>query len=593
MRKHWLIAAGAAALLVGASASGPSRSTEASLNILREIVFQDLCGPNAGAAMRRSLEAMIASANAYAQTLPQDANAPPPLLNGLGDAHFAITTASPDAQAYFDQGVRYLHAFNHAEAVRSFRHAQQLDPQCGMCFWGEAFALGPNINAPMEEGDFAPAFAAMQAAHARRDGVTPLEHALIDAMQARYVENGGPDRAALDAAFADAMNGVADAFPDNNLAQVLAAEAAMDTQPWDYWEANGRDPKGRIGAALGRIETVLARSPNDSGAIHLYIHLVEASADPWRSEQAAERLAGAAPQAGHLVHMPAHIYYRIGRFRDSIRANIDAVATDEAYIRAANPSPIYQFGYYPHNVHFVLTSAAMGGDGRTALDYAERLDEAVPMEMAQAVVLAQPVKAAPWFARAQFATPRSVLDASPPPEGVSYVTGAWRYARAIAHLRSGDASAARGEIAALDQLIADGDFTAMNAAAIPAEHILQTYSTLLNGRVLMAEGDYPAAIAELRRAVEMQAEIPYMEPPYIYYPLRRTLGAAYLRAGQPALAEQEFLQTLIESPNDAYAYWGLQQARRARGNRIGANAARLLFNAAFLGRRNSMSVEHL
>ena len=201
------------------------------------------------------------------------------------------------------------------------------------------------------------------------------------------------------------MARAADRFPENDLIQVLAAEAAMDTQPWDYWQPGGREPKGRAGDAIARIETVLARSPNNAGAIHLYIHLAEASSDPWRSEAAAERLGAAAPQAGHLVHMPGHIYYRVGRFRDSIRANIEAVAADEAYIRSADPSPIYRYGYYPHNVHFVMTSAAMGGDGRMALEYADRLDQSVPMEMAQAVALAQPVKAAPWFARAQFAEP--------------------------------------------------------------------------------------------------------------------------------------------------------------------------------------------
>jgi tetratricopeptide (TPR) repeat protein len=228
-----------------------------------------------------------------------------------------------------------------------------------------------------------------------------------------------------------------------------------------------------------------------------------------------------------------------------------------------------------------------------ALEYADRLDEAVPIEMAQAVVLAQPVKAAPWFARAQFAPPETVLTAPEPPAGVSYVTGAWRYARGEALIRLGRVEAARAEANALAQLIQTGDFAAMNAQNVPAQEILDVYRRLLIGRAHMAQGNHQAAIAELRQAVEAQARVPYTEPPYIYYPIRRTLGAAYLMNNQPAVAEMEFLQTLIDSPNDAYAYWGLSQARRMRGDRTGASAARQMFNAAFLGPRSSVTLMRL
>lgn len=558
-------------------------------------LFAALCRENTGHAVawHRGLARMLTSAEAYAQTLPGDMSATPPLVAGLGDAHLPIATSTPLVQEYFDQGLRYLHGFNHAEAVRAFREGQRLDPNCAMCFWGEAFALGPNINAPMEASDNAAAYAAMRRATELRHHATPIEQALIDALRSRYQRNAPADRSRLDAAFADAMVAAADRFPENDLIQVLAAEAAMDTQPWDYWQPGGREPKGRAADAIARVETVLARSPNNAGAIHLYIHLAEASTDPWRSEAAAERLGAAAPQAGHLVHMPGHIYYRVGRFRDSIRTNIQAVAADEAYIRSADPSPIYRYGYYPHNVHFVMTSAAMGGDGRMALDYADRLDQSIPMEMAQAVVLAQPVKAAPWFARGQFADPASVLAAPELPAGVSYVTGAWRYARGEAQLRLGNVEGARAEAAAIDALVQTGDFTALNGGGVPAQDILGVYRRLLLGRAYMVEGNYAAAIAELRQAVNAQANVPYTEPPYIYYPIRRTLGAAYLLNNQPAVAEMEFLQVLIESPNDAYAHWGIYQARRMRGDRAGANAARQMFNAAFLGPRNSLTLMRL
>jgi predicted Zn-dependent protease len=436
----------------------------------------------------------------------------------------------------------------------------------------------------MPAEDYAAAYAAARAAREKSASATPVEQALIEALQFRYTAVVPVTRTGLDGAFAEAMAAVADRFPDNDVVQNVAAEAAMDTQPWDYWEADGVTPKGRAGAAVRRIETVLDRSPRDAGAIHLYIHLVEASKDPWRAEDGAQRLDRATPQAGHLVHMPAHIYYGVGRFRDSIRANIAAAAADEAYIAAANPSPIYRYGYYPHNVHFVLTSAAMAGDARTTLQYADKLDEAVPMEMAAAVVLAQAVKAAPWFAKAQFADPASVLAAERPPEGVTYVEGAWRYARGVAQARAGNGDGARVEAAAITQLIETGDFKAMNEANIPAQTILDIYRRIVEARALMAESKFADAIPVLREAVAMQTQVPYTEPPYLYYPLRRTLAGAYLMNGQPAVAEMEFLLTLTESPNDAYAYWGLAEARRQRGDRRGAAAARTLFQQAYLGR---------
>jgi tetratricopeptide (TPR) repeat protein len=589
MRQKLFMSAAAIALALTVSAApiAPGGAGGQSL-------FAALCGEGPGASQWQvRLASMLSMADAYAQTLPGDINAPPPLVAGLGNAHLPITTSVPQTQEYFDQGVRYLHAFNHAEAIRAFRHAQRLDPNCAMCFWGESFAYGPNINAPMPASDNDAAYAAMRRAHDLRASATPLEQAFIDALQTRYARTAPQDRSRLDAAFADAMASAADLFPNDDLMQILAAEAAMDTQPWDYWQPGGREPKGRAGDAIRRVETVLARSPDNSGAIHLYIHLAEASTDPWRSEAASERLGRTAPQAGHLVHMPGHIYYRVGRFRDSIRANIEAVEADERFIASADPSPMYRYGYYPHNVHFVLTSAAMGGDARTALEYADKLEEAVPIEMAQAVVMAQPVAAASWFARARFADPQSVLAAAQPPAGVDYVTGAWRYARGEALVRAGRTQEARIEAESLQALINSGDFTALNGNGVPAQDILGIYRRVLLGRAYMAEQNYPAAIAELRAAAEAQTRVPYTEPPYIYYPIRRTLGAAYLLNNQPAVAEMEFLQTLIDSPNDAYAYWGLSQARRMRGDRSGANAARQMFNAAYLGQRNRMSMMEL
>jgi predicted Zn-dependent protease len=402
-------------------------------------------------------------------------------------------------------------------------------------------------------------------------------------MQLRYTRTAPADRAHLDLAFAETMRAVADAYGEDNAIQTFAVEAMMDTQPWDYWRAGGREPYGYTAEMVRRVETVLQRDPRNVGAAHLYIHLVEASTDPWRAARYADGLGRLAPKAGHLVHMPAHIYYRTGRFRDSIRANQRAAAADEAYMAEANPSPMYQYGYYTHNLHFIMTSAQMSGDARTALAMAPRLDAALPIEMARAVPMAQPVKAAPWFAKAQFAAPETVLAEAPPAAGVDFVTASWRYARAIAYTRMGEYGFAREEAGKIAALAQSGDFTAMKDGGIPTADLLKLMQTVIEGKALMGEKKVSEAVATFDAAVTLQAAIPYMEPPYFYYPVRQSLGAALVAAGQPERAEIEFLHTLTESPNAAYAYWGLQEARKAQGDASGAAAARRLFNTAWAG----------
>lgn len=583
MRHAYLVAA--AAIVVSAAAFAPVAPPIDPL--LAAVVGQARCAPPA-----LSLRSFLSAADAYAAEAPAAAGVPP-LMSGLGATHMAVTTASPRAQAYFDQGLRLLHGFNHAEAARAFREAQRLDPDCAMCFWGEAFALGPNINAPMDPADNAAAYAATRAALARADSAPAKEQALIDALLHRYARRAPGDRSHLDRAYAEAMRSLADHYADDDNIQTFAVEAMMDTQPWNYWQAGGREPFGYTGDMVSRLEKVLARDPKHVGAIHLYIHVVEASSDPWRAERYADALERLTPGAGHLVHMPAHIYYRVGRFRDSIRANQRAARADEAYFSTANPSAMYQYGYYTHNLHFIMTSAQMSGDARTAMDVAPRLDRALPIEMARAVPLAQPVKAAPWFAKAQFSAPEAILAEPAPADGVDYVKAAWLFARAIAYVRSDRLAEARAEAARIAALSRDGDFSAMDAGGIPTKDLLAIMGHVVEGRALMRERRFDAAVTRFETATEMQARIPYMEPPYIYYPVRQSLGAALLASGQPARAEREFLHTLMDHPNNAYAYWGLSEARRAQGDSGGAAAARRMFNDAFAGDRRGLSVSTL
>jgi predicted Zn-dependent protease len=534
-----------------------------------------------------ALRSFLAAASAWAQPAPDTA---PALMAGIGSTHLAITTANPRSQAFFDQGLRMLHGFNHAEAARAFREAQRLDPNCAMCFWGEAFALGPNINAPMDPKDNAPAYAAARKAFDLADKSSAKEQALIDAIMHRYARRPPADRSALDKAYAESMRIVADQHADDDTIQTFAVEAMMDTQPWNYWQAAGREPVGYADEMVARLEKVLARSPQHAGAIHLYIHVVEASDDPWRAEKYADSLLTLTPAAGHLVHMPAHIYYRVGRFRDSIRANQLAAKADEAYFSRANPSAMYQYGYYTHNLHFIMTSAQMSGDAKTALAVAPKLDGALPIAMAREVPLAQPVKAAPWFAKAQFASPQSILAEPAPGDGVDYVKAAWLFARAIAHARAGRPGEARAEGAKITALAASGDFAAMDASGVPTRDLVTVLAHVVEGRVLMREGKFAAAAARFQTAADMQAKLPYMEPPYVYYPVRQSLGAALLASGQPARAEREFLHTLMEHPNNAYAFWGLAEARKAQGDPSGAAAARRFFTDAYAGDRRAIGV---
>src|SRR5262245_379207 len=324
---------------------------------------------------------------------PAFADSDPPLWDGLGSVTYKISTSSAEAQAYFDQGLRLAYAFNHGEAQRAFRKAQKLDPSCAMCFWGEALVLGPNINLPMQADAVGPAFAAVQRALALSTNASPREQALVVALATRYAQDPKADRAPLDAAYAAAMGKLAADFSDDNEIALLYAEAVMDLSPWNYWQPGGHEPNPQSAPIVPTLERVLAKEPNHPGAIHFYIHAVEASDRPQRAEPHADRLRGAIPSAGHLVHMPSHIYYRIGRYLDALADNKIATTVDEKYLVDTNaPMGVYRLGYYPHNVHFVLASAQMAGDGATVIAAAEKLRGLIPDEAARDIAMVHPVK---------------------------------------------------------------------------------------------------------------------------------------------------------------------------------------------------------
>jgi tetratricopeptide (TPR) repeat protein len=534
------------------------------------------------------LQALLAAAAPRSETQPfqpaamKTAPGDVPLYGDLGRMSFKLGRASPKVQAYFDQGLRLAFAFNHAEAQRAFQAAQKLDPGCGLCFWGEALVLGPNINVPMQAEAHAPAWAALVRAVALKDKLPPRERALIEALQARYAADSPADRARLDAAYADAMKRVAAQFPGDDLIRVLHAEAAMDTQPWDYWEAAGARPKGRTADIVAALEAVLKRNPHHAGAIHLYIHAVEASTTPERALAPARRLAALMPGAGHIVHMPAHIYYRVGLYRESMELNRKAIAVDEAYFKRSPSDPLYRSAYYPHNIHFLMVSAQMGGDGRTAIESAAKLDAAMPVDVVKAFPIMQPVKASPYTTHAQFSPPDVILKLPAPAEDLLLVRVMYHYARAVAQAVRRDATAAGQEIAALAAL-ESADFSTFDAWGIPAKAIAQTARLVAAARLADAQGDLAGAAAALEQAVAIEDGLAYTEPPYWYYPVRQSLGAVRLRQGRLDEAEAALRESLARVRNNGWALAALAEVYRKRGDGPAERSARQALSKAWFG----------
>lgn len=589
-----LMALGLCACAVALTSATPTRQAPLSVETLRQLnpslqMLQACGGARRGEALRDRIKlAMAMSPSAVLE------EAEPVLVPGLASVHYPITTTSEMAQRYFDQGLALVYGFNHAEAIRYFRHAQKLDPNCAACWWGEAFAHGPNINAPMDPNVNAQAVRAAHMALSLKDKAKPAEQALVEAISSRYSSDANADRAALDRVFADQMLGVAKRFPEDDTVAVIAAESVMDTQPWDYWEADRRTPKGQIGQAIALVEGVLRRNPDHAQADHLYIHLMEASADPARAEPYADRLARPlVPAAGHLVHMPGHLYYRVGRFKDAIRVNVDAARIDEDYLKLSKESGLYRFGYYPHNVHFIVTSAQMAGDMTTAVREARKLSAILNTDLSASMPWVQPVDAAPYLAFAQFSSPADILALKAPDARLPYVTGMWHYARAVAYAQRKDRKNASREIAAIRHIRENTDFKPMADQLVPAADLLRLAETIAEARLAYERGRYEQAITLYRRAAAIEDTVRYMEPPFWYYPVRQSLGAALYKVRDYAGARQIFMEALAQAPNNGWALYGLMTTQRAMGDRVGATATETAFASAWVGPSGWLSMDRL
>ena len=507
-----------------------------------------------------------------AQSVAQRAGAP--LFEGMGDYHMPITTADPDAQRYFDQGMVLAFGFNHAESIRSFRAAQTLDPGCAMCFWGEALATGPNINvtsngkAIMTPAERADARAAIDQALALTDGLTPKERDWIQALDQRYDGQADTPRDPLDRAWADALAEMAARYPNDTTVTSVYAEALMNTMPWDYWGPNG-EAKPDTQAVIASLEAVMEADPDHPLALHLYIHALEASSNAAKAELAADRLANLVPGSGHLVHMPSHIYFRVGRYQDSALANIRAAEVDEAYIAQCNAQGFYPALYYPHNIHFLWASATMQGQSALSLDSARRVVANVRVEQVEQFPTIQFFRTVPMLSLVRFAKWEEILAEPEPYEPFSFARAIWHYGRGVAHAALGDTEAALAELAAIEQLEPDVDEIFMGNV-YPARDLLEIAKSLLRGEMAYRAGDAANAVLAFEEAVTLQDALPYTEPPFWYYPTRQSLGAALLASDRVDEAQAVFEADLEQYPMNGWSMFGLAEALRRQGDEAGA-----------------------
>ena len=518
----------------------------------------------------------------FSSTSGKAIQATAPLFNGMGDHHHSITTKSAQAQRYFDQGLILAYGFNHAEAARSFRQAIQLDPDCAMCHWGLAYVLGPNINAKMEDDAIPESYAAMQQALQLAKNSSKSEQAYISALAKRYTNKPLEDRSSLDLAYAEAMEQVTQQDPDDLDAATLYVEALMDTMPWDYWTEEG-EPKPATQKVLDTLESILQRERNHPGANHLYIHAVEA-VRPQQGVAAADRLGNLVPGSGHLVHMPSHIYIRVGRYHDAAIANQKAIAVDNDYITQCHAQGVYPLAYVPHNHHFLWFAATLEGDSQLATEAGKNVAAMVDPQMMREPGMGtlQQFYSVPLFTMIRFGQWDEILAVTQPKADLKYPTGLWHYARGLAYANQGKITQAQQELEELDLLAHDPELEEVTIWDInTTQNILKIATEVLTGEIATKQDKYPSAIAHLRQAVELEDALNYDEPADWSTPARQYLGAALLNNKRYAAAEQVYREDLAIYPNNGWSLFGLVQSLKAQKKDSEAQTIQQQFESAW------------
>lgn len=503
----------------------------------------------------------------YTKSAEQDRPGPTgalaPRLLKLGNHQFPVSTTNKNAQLFINQGLNLSYAFNHAEAGRAFREAARLDPNLAMAYWGQALVLGPNVNAPMDPNAEPTALELIKKAISLKAKGSPREQAYIEALAERYSGNAA-DRNERNRAYAESMRKLQQTFPDDLDAATLYAESMMDLRPWGYWTRDGQPYEG-MGEVVALIEKVIEKNTLHPGALHLYIHLVEATDKVDKAEGPADRLLTLMPAAGHMVHMPAHIYQRIGRYSDAVRSNELAIAADEDYIAQCQAQGLYPMGYYPHNIHFLWFAATADGRSKLAIESARKAASKVPDEALKQVSLMAIFRVVPYFALTRFGKWDDMLREPEPPAFSPYSRGMWHYARGISFVRKGELEKADQELVKTKALLTDKILEQTLFSPNTGLAVLSIAPEVLAGEIEAARKNYDKAILHLERAVRLEDALVYTEPAEWHYPPRQALAAVLLQANRPAEAETVYWADLKRNRNNGWSFSGLIKALQAQG----------------------------
>jgi len=485
-----------------------------------------------------------------------------PRLQNLGAHTFPVSTKHAGAQRFINQGLNLAYAFNHAEARRAFREAARLDPSLAIAYWGQALVLGPNINAVMEPNEEPHAFEMIQKAQSLAAKASPREKALINALAKRY--SGSADhRTANDAAYAEAMRGVHQQFPTDLDIAMLYVESMMDLRPWGYWMPDGQPHEGTR-EIVALTEQVIAKNPKHPGALHMLIHLLEPTTTPERAEKAADTLMPLMPAAGHMVHMASHIYQRVGRYADAMKSNQLAIAADEDYITQCRAQGLYPMAYYPHNIHFLWFAATFDVQSAAALDSAATIAAKIPDAVLAEMPLTAGFRVVPMWANVRFGRWDEILKTPAPPASNVFLTGAWHFARGMAHVAKGQIAEAEQALAVLTPMMQDTALDAPLFSPNSGRAILGIAPAVLAGEIAAAKGQFDQAIAHLEHGVRLEDALVYTEPAEWAFPVRHALGAVLLEAGRASEAETVYWEDLKRNRENGWALTGLVQALRAQ-----------------------------